>query len=63
MTTSPPLEQAYPRPLSGAEVEAPPPGLIPARAPLRGRHVELVPQDVRLHAADLYAAGHDSEAG
>jgi RimJ/RimL family protein N-acetyltransferase len=38
-----------------------PSGLIPARTPLRGRHVELAPQDARLHAVDLYAAGHDSE--
>ena len=63
MTTTPPLEQAYPRPLSGAAVDTAPPGLIPARAPLRGHYVELVPQDVRVHAADLYAAGHDSDAG
>ena len=57
------LEQAYPRPLSGEAVTRMPSGLIPARAPLRGNTVELVPQDERLHAADLYAAGHDSEAG
>jgi RimJ/RimL family protein N-acetyltransferase len=30
---------------------------------LRGKQVELVAQDARLHAADLYAAGHDSEPG
>jgi RimJ/RimL family protein N-acetyltransferase len=61
MTTQPPLEQAYPRPLSGEAVTHPPSGLIPSRAPLRGKTVELVAQDARLHAADLYAAGHDCE--
>ena len=55
------LEQPYPRPLSGAPVTELPSGLIPARAPLRGNTVEMVPQDARVHAADLYAAGHDSE--
>ena len=63
MPTDTPLESPYPRPLSGAPVAELPPGLIPARAPLRGRTVELVPQNVKLHAVDLYAAGHDSEAG
>jgi len=57
------LEQPYPRPLSGAQVTSLPSALIPSRAPLRGNHVELVAQDARLHAADLYAAGHDSEQG
>jgi RimJ/RimL family protein N-acetyltransferase len=61
MPTPPPLEQPYPRSLSGAAVTELPGGLVPARAPLRGNTVELVPQDARLHAADLYAAGHDSE--
>jgi len=61
MSTQAPMEQPYPRPLSGAPVTELPSGLIPARAPLRGHTVELVPQDARLHAADLYAAGHDSE--
>ena len=56
------LEPAFPRPLSGAPVTEPPPGLIPARAPLTGKTVELVPQDARRHAADLYAAGHESDA-
>ncbi|MDJ0779372.1 MAG: GNAT family protein [Gammaproteobacteria bacterium] len=56
------LEQAFPRPLSGAAVAQQPPGLIPSRAPLRGKTVELVAQDARRHAADLYAAGHESDA-
>ena len=55
------LEQAYPRPLSGAPVTRPPPALVPARTPLLGKHVELVPQNADLHAADLFAAGHESE--
>ena len=57
------LEQPFARPLSGAPVEQLPSGLIPSRSPLRGQNVELVAQDARLHAADLYAAGHDTEAG
>ena len=61
MTTQSPLEQPYPRPLSGETVVQAPSGLIPSRAPMRGKTVELVAQDARLHAADLYAAGHDCE--
>ena len=61
MSTSETLEQPYPRALSGAAVIDFPSALIPSRAPLRGNCVELVAQDARLHAADLYAAGHDSE--
>jgi len=56
------LEQPFPRPLSGAPVEHLPSARIPSRAPLRGRYVELVAQDAAQHAADLFAAGHDSEA-
>jgi RimJ/RimL family protein N-acetyltransferase len=63
MSTSEALEQPYPRPLSDAPVAELPSALIPSRAPLLGKHVELVAQDARLHAADLYAAGHDSEQG
>lgn len=62
MSSEEPLEQPCPRPLSGEPVENPPPALIPARAPLRGRTVQLDPQDVRHHTEDLYAAGHDSDA-
>jgi len=54
-------EQPYPRPLSGAAVEQLPSARIPSRAPLRGKYVELIAQDASQHAADLYAAGHDSE--
>jgi RimJ/RimL family protein N-acetyltransferase len=55
------LEQPYPRPLSDKRVESLPSALIPSRAPLRGKYVELVAQDASKHAADLYTAGHESE--
>ena len=61
MSAEQPLEQPYPRPLSGASVEQLPLARIPSRAPLRGKYVELVAQDAACHAADLYAAGHESE--
>ncbi len=61
MSSQPPLEQPYPRPLSGAPVSELPSARIPSRAPLRGHCVELVAQDASQHAADLYAAGHESE--
>ena len=56
------LEQPFPRPLSGEPVEQLPSAMIPARAPLRGRYVELVPQNAALHAADLFEAGHSTDA-
>ena len=61
MSTVDTLEKPFPRPLSGAPVEQLPSARIPARVPLRGRYVELVPQDASHHAADLYAAGHESD--
>jgi hypothetical protein len=61
MSEEQPLEQAFPRPLSGAAVEQLPSARIPARAPLRGQYVELVPQDATRHTADLFAAGHESK--
>jgi hypothetical protein len=61
MSADQPIEQPYPRPLSGAPVEQLPSARIPSRAALRGKYVELVAQDAAQHAADLYAAGHDSE--
>ncbi len=61
MSDESPLEQPYPRPLSGLRVENPPPALVPARQPLRGKYVELVPQNADLHAADLFAAGHETD--
>jgi len=60
MSAAPDFEQAFPRPLSGAPVESLPSARIPARASMRGKFVELVPQDASRHAADLYAAGHES---
>jgi RimJ/RimL family protein N-acetyltransferase len=63
MTISEDLEQAFPRPLSGAEVTTLPASLIPARAPLTGKTVSLEPQNAARHAADLYHASHDSDAG
>ena len=61
MSSETPLEQPYPRPLSGAAVDKLPSARIPSRAPLRGKYVELVAQHASEHAADLYAAGHDSD--
>lgn len=61
MSSKQTLEQPYPRPLSGEPVETLPSATIPARCPIRGQYVELVPQDAALHAADLFNAGHDSE--
>ena len=61
MSSETPLEQPYPRPLSGATVDKLPSARIPSRAPLRGKYVELVAQHANEHAADLYAAGHDSD--
>ena len=55
------LEQPFPRPLSGEPVEQLPSAIMPARAPIRGKYVELVPQNAALHAADLYAAGHSTD--
>jgi RimJ/RimL family protein N-acetyltransferase len=56
------LEPVFPRPLSGHPVANPPNGLVPARAPLPGRHVTWEPLDPRRHAAELYRAGHGSDA-
>lgn len=62
MSSDLPLEQPFPRPLSGAPVDQLPSALIPSRSPIIGKYVELVPQDGSKHAADLYAAGHESES-
>ncbi|MGI9415348.1 MAG: GNAT family N-acetyltransferase [Hyphomicrobiales bacterium] len=55
------VEQIFPRPLSGAEVATPAPGLVPPRTPMVGSHVTLEPQNAAQHADDLYAASHGSE--
>ena len=44
MAEIPDIEALHPRPLSGAAV-TPTPALVPARSTLRGRYVELVPQN------------------
>lgn len=62
MTESESIENPYPRPLSGEHVDRLPSARIPSRAPLKGKHVELVAQDAALHADDLYDAGHGSDA-
>lgn len=56
-----PREPTRNRPLSEAPVE-PPPGLRPARVEYAGRAATLEPLDASRHAAELYAAGHGSEA-
>jgi len=55
-----PLEPPFPRPLSGHAISVAPPVLIPARAPIIGRHLRLDPLDPAQHAAQLYAASHGS---
>ena len=54
------LEVPYPRPLSGANVDQVPSGMIPARTVLEGQMVRLEPIDPEKHGADLFAAGHGS---
>ena len=56
-----PLEQPFPRPLSGRPVPNPPNGLVPPRSPLVGRHIRLEPLNPDLHAAELYRASHGSD--
>ena len=63
MVENPQLEGIYPRPLSGAVVENPPPALVPSRIPLLGKYVSLEPQNADKHGADLYEAGHSTEQG
>lgn len=52
------IEEIYPRTVSGDIVSPLPPALVPAREPMTGRYVELLPLDASRHAADLYAASH-----
>ncbi len=61
MTIPDQLEQSYPRPLSGAVVDNPPPSIVPARSLLAGQHIILEPQDARKHAKALYACSHENE--
>ena len=55
------LEQPFPRSLSGRPISKPPNGLIPARTPLLGRHIDLEPLNPAIHASELHKAGHDSD--
>lgn len=63
MTTEILQENIYMRPLSGAEVSAPPPALAPARIKLEGEYVALEPMRADQHAEALYQASHGSEQG
>lgn len=47
------------RELSGAPLESLPPAVWPARTPLEGRYARLEPVDPRVHAEELFAAGHN----
>lgn len=51
-------ERAFPRPLSGEVVSRLPSALVPERTLLKGRTVQLEPQDAAKHAEELYRAGH-----
>jgi len=53
-------ELPYPRPLSGEPVTELPTALVPSRAIITGRYVELMPQNATEHAAELFEAGHSS---
>ncbi len=49
-----------PRELSGAPVDPLPPAIRPSRSPLDGRYARLEPIDPRVHANDLFSAGHEA---
>lgn len=55
------IEEIYPRAVSGEIVSPLPSALVPAREPLTGRYVELLPLDASRHAAGLYDASHGTE--
>lgn len=54
-------EQIYPRPLSGESVTRLPSSLLPQRTIIKGRFVNLEPQDASKHAQELFQAGHGCE--
>jgi RimJ/RimL family protein N-acetyltransferase len=55
------LEQPFARALSGRAIPNPRNGLVPARTPLLGRHINLEPLNPAIHASELYKAGHGSD--
>ena len=56
-------EQIFPRPLSGEKLSRLPSALVPERTVIKGRFVDLEPQDASKHAEELFQAGHGSEVG
>jgi RimJ/RimL family protein N-acetyltransferase len=54
-------ELPFPRPISGARVERLPSAMVPARATIAGRYVQLEPLAAGRHAAELYRASHGGE--
>ena len=54
------LDIPYPRPLSGADVDHMPSGIMPGRNRLEGETVMLEPINPERHASEAYAAGHGS---
>ena len=54
-------EEIFPRPLSGARIDVPPPALVPPRLTISGEHVTLEPLDPDRHAKELFEAGHSDE--
>ena len=54
-------EQIFPRPLSGDKVTTPPFSLVPARSTIKGKFVDLEPQNSSQHASELYQAGHSTD--
>jgi len=61
MTDTSENEQIFPRPLSGEKVVRLPSFLVPDRTLLKGRSVDLEPQDASKHCEELFEAGHGSE--
>jgi len=62
MTQSNNPEQIFPRPLSGEAVTRLPSSLLPQRTIIKGRFVDLEPQDASKHGQELFQAGHSSDA-
>ena len=61
MAANPLYEEIFPRALSGARVDVPPPALAPPRLTISGGHVTLEPLDPDRHAKELFEAGHSDE--